>query len=332
MGATKYQILYRYINPNSNQFITNNSDSDYRAVFELYHDKHKIEVGIPDEILEANNEKSNLIIDGNNTSIDSYSMLFKFTGTKRKNKKEWIPKSTGYVIRDKDAIKHLVSRAVDGDFSGKYLLIEGDSIENGLVVAKTNPVEKSISFSNLHAANKTYFKDEKELYDLIVNSTIAKLTTTSVDGHGTLKTYANYTGGGGYHDINIKIGYDFKVNDSTTYRPSQNSDSLYIYRYLTNADYQIVQNNSGRAFSTIGLSPAQVETYEIPSHYEEVSGYPYVICDTYERIEQSPWFILSSHASLASALEKAKMIADAVGLENVKMIKVVPTDQFIKIN
>ena len=44
MAATKYQVLYRYTNPNSNQLLTNDVESDYNRVFEFYHDKHKIEI------------------------------------------------------------------------------------------------------------------------------------------------------------------------------------------------------------------------------------------------------------------------------------------------
>ena len=62
MAATKYQVLYRYTNPNSNQFITNDVESKYNSVLEFYHDEHKIAVGLDDEILDANNEKLELLM------------------------------------------------------------------------------------------------------------------------------------------------------------------------------------------------------------------------------------------------------------------------------
>ena len=172
MAATKYQVLYRYTNPNSNQFITNDVESKYNSVLEFYHDEHKIAVGLDDEILDANNEKSELIINGNNTANDNYNMLFKFTGTKRINKKVWLPESTGYVIRDKKAIKDLTSRAVDGDYSGDYLLMEGDTIENGVVVAKKNITSNiTVIKDESLAANKDYYTSD-EVKTLLEEATI----------------------------------------------------------------------------------------------------------------------------------------------------------------
>ena len=83
MAAVKYQVLYKYTNPNANQFITNDSESDYKQTLELYHQDHKINNKDKEVKLEAENEKSELIIEGNNTSNDNYGMLFKFTGTKQ---------------------------------------------------------------------------------------------------------------------------------------------------------------------------------------------------------------------------------------------------------
>ena len=45
----------------------------------------------------------------------------------------------------------------------------------------------------------------------------------------------------------------------------------------------------------------------------------------------SPWFVHATYSSLESALERAKLLVDMIGLENVKLIKLVPFDQFVKI-
>lgn len=333
MAATKYQVLYRYTNPNSNQFLTNDSVSEYDKVFELYHNKHKIEVGTEEEKLDASNEKSDLIIDGNSTANDNYNMLFKFTGTKRINKKVWMPKSIGYVIRDKNAIRDLITRAVDGDYSGQYLLMEGDTIENGVIVSKKNPIIKTISVSQEDAENKTYFKDNEELMEALKNKTIAQLVSEDPDDFGQISKYTPYNNNreGGVYNINIKIGYDFKLRDITYVSGSYGRTST-VSRALTDTEYSSIISSGGKGFTTVTATSSQVQTYEIPAHYEEVAESPYAICDTYERIEQSPWFVLSTHASLNSALEKAKGAVKSVGLDNVKVIKVVPTEQFIKIN
>ena len=335
MAETKYQVLYRYVNPNSNQLVTND-DNKYNNVFEFYHDKHKISIGTQAEQLIASKEKSELITEGNSTANDNYSMLFKFTGTKRINKREWVPKSMGYVIRNKDAIRDLITRAVDGDYSGQYLLIEGDSIENGIVVAKTNPVSTNISVEQIDSANKLFFKDDDELKNAIINKTIAQLNTTVIDDFSSLSRYIPYTPTGqtptpgGVYNINIKLGYDFAVG-SINYRTGISSYAT-VKKALQEAAYNNVVASGGQGFTSVTITPSHVQTYEIPAHYEEVADYPYVLVDTYEKIEQSPWFVLSSHGSLSSALEKIKAIVKTVGVDNVKLIKIVPTDQFVKIN
>lgn len=61
------------------------------------------------------------------------------------------------------------------------------------------------------------------------------------------------------------------------------------------------------------------------------NGYPYVIRDTFVRITQTPWFADSTYGSLEKALEKCKTLANMVGLDNIKLIKIVPFDLKIKI-
>lgn len=337
MAAVKYQVLYKYTNPNANQFITNDSESDYKQTLELYHQDHKIN-NIDKELkLEAENEKSELIIEGNNTSNDNYGMLFKFTGTKRINKKVWVEGTTGYVIRDKEAVRDKVTRAVDGDYSGEYLLIEGDTIENGVVVAKNNPITATIYITNSNAKNKTFFENEEELKNTIINSTIAQLNVDDLLSMGVLHEFSGYDARNfnvsGVRNIGIKIGYDFSVNTTYTYYGGkyQNRPTT-VQNSLVEKEYSLVVANGGRAFSTFMIADTRVQKYAIPAHYEEVAELPYAICDTYERIEQTPWFILSTHSSLTSALEKARAVVKSVGIDNVKIIKVVPTEQFVKIN
>lgn len=328
MAATKYQILYRYTNPNSNQFITNDVESKYNNIFEFYHDEHKIVVGLDNEILEANNEKSNLIINGNNTSNDNYNMLFKFTGTKRINKKVWLPESIGYVIRDKKTIKDLTTRAVDGDYSGDYLLMEGDTIENGVVVAKKN-ITKDITVieDESLASNKNYYTSD-EVKILLQEATIYKLAS--------LEELTTYKAGNSSVYLTKTLVKD-KYTSHYDYSNPVYTGPVFIdekpeKRSGNNASPERCVSDKNNSCTKVVITPSHIETYTIPAHYEEVADYPYVICDTYERIEQSPWFILSTHSSLTSALEKTKAIVKSVGIENVKLIKVVPTEQFIKIN
>lgn len=67
------------------------------------------------------------------------------------------------------------------------------------------------------------------------------------------------------------------------------------------------------------------------SHAHATPEYPYVIKDQYVRIQMTPWFVHATYGSLEAALEKAKVLVDMIGLDNVKLIKIVPFDQFVKI-
>lgn len=62
-------------------------------------------------------------------------------------------------------------------------------------------------------------------------------------------------------------------------------------------------------------------------HSEE----PYLIKDEYKRIDGSPWLTHSVCGSLTAAIERAKTLCGKLGIENVKLIKVVAYDQSLKI-
>lgn len=61
------------------------------------------------------------------------------------------------------------------------------------------------------------------------------------------------------------------------------------------------------------------------------NAYPYVLKDRMERVPLSPWFVHSTHGSLASAMTKARALANLIGHSNIKIGKVVPLDQYIEI-
>ena len=81
----------------------------------------------------------------------------------------------------------------------------------------------------------------------------------------------------------------------------------------------------------ITIKSNQIQTIEVPGHYEETTEYPYVIKDTYKRIPMTPWFVHATYGSLEAAIDKAKVLVDIIGLDNIKLIKLVPFDQFVKI-
>lgn len=64
---------------------------------------------------------------------------------------------------------------------------------------------------------------------------------------------------------------------------------------------------------------------------KNTNTFPYVLKDRMEKVPLSPWFIHSTHASLNSAMTKARTLANIIGHSNIKIGKVVPLDQYIEI-
>lgn len=61
-------------------------------------------------------------------------------------------------------------------------------------------------------------------------------------------------------------------------------------------------------------------------------AYPYVVKDSYIRIPMSPWIKGPHCGSLESAIEKCRTLVGMIGMENVKLIKIVDIRQKIRIN
>ena len=77
-----------------------------------------------------------------------------------------------------------------------------------------------------------------------------------------------------------------------------------------------------------------VEKIGVPNGLNEANvpgGYPYLVKDTYIRVPMSPWCKGAVYGSLTAALERCKQIAEAIGIENVKLVKIVPVSQKIEI-
>ena len=89
--------------------------------------------------------------------------------------------------------------------------------------------------------------------------------------------------------------------------------------------------NMGNFISSLSITKPNLTRYSIPAHYESSGKAPYLIKDNYKRIPLSPWILHSVHNSLGSGLEKARTLVSMIGIDNVKLIKVVSFDQFVKI-
>ena len=137
------------------------------------------------------------------------------------------------------------------------------------------------------------------------------------------------------------IGY---YKDYTDYYPSSSNFSYdgttepLVMPTHTSSHFEPPVAPNGYAAGTTGLStgatikPNQVKTTTIEAHYEDTTEDPYLVIDTYKTIPMSPWFVHATYGSLEAALEKAKTLVEMLGIENIKLIKIVPFDQFIKIS
>ena len=422
MAATRYQILYKMTNPNgaSNTMISNKTTQDVTQYIEMYQDQHKIEVGTIDEKMEATNELNERIHNSSDPMNEKYSTLYQYTGTKRINKKVWIPETEGYVIRDYASIKSQITDAyTKEDYSGNFLLLDGTTPESGVVVCKKDYFEKnyvktinSIQVANdagnyssknlqyvatldnsLLAKNKSYFEDYEELKEALFSKTIAdidfetyKFEVGTVDTSNTFKQttqqaanaghryltgtdatkgffllntygvdapeyesgyYSHHYSVSGYCNLSVRVG---DLNDLTgsgisgITTVSSNSDAQFInsgrtakiitrkYADALNVasyEYAIANEKMGCCQAIFLLE--HVKKYKIPAHYEDVIDYPYCIYDAYEKVEQEPWFEYRICDSLTDALTIVKGLIEKIGFENVKLVKLVPTGQFIKI-
>ena len=131
-------------------------------------------------------------------------------------------------------------------------------------------------------------------------------------------------------------------NASTNNPITNNSETEYKKAF---AFYKTPSNKAEENIDMMieGNNPNNVKTdmlfvYDGTKIIEPTDGYtnpsykwPYMIIDTYKKVSFSPWFIAHTCGSLESALEKVKILISSIGIDNVKVIKIVPFDQFIKI-
>lgn len=166
-------------------------------------------------------------------------------------------------------------------------------------------------------------------------STLAKANdifasaSPSTDGNDCLDAYIKYA-----TTLNgIRIGSGFS-NDTDKWTNSINSSvanptSLTVYTGWKLSELE--KANMSNYILSLDVKRQNLTRYVIPEHYEPANAAPYIVKDNYKKIPLSPWILHSVHNSLESGLEKARKLVSMIGLENVKLIKTVPFDQFIKI-
>ena len=349
MAATKYQVLYRYINESTNTRITNSPVNTYEIAQEFITNEHQLESTNLSDRIEGEDKKEEMISFGNSPTNPKTDMLFAYDGTKKIRHEKFIPTDTGYVIRE---WKKLNRKNIGnlGDFSKDYTTLDAATPElGGTVVCKNKnifdkyfPTTITVIKDNTYAdkegdkngAYEAYYTESK-INELINNATPFALNSASWREHAVPSNYVlDIHNNKKYYKPTVIIGAKVKL----THGPAHIPTSTYWqygyshYKYTDVYDYVYEENpDVAFCFSAITIEPSQVQTTPVPGHYEPSSTYPYLIKDTYKRIELDPWFINGTYSSLESALEKCRLLVNMIGIDNVKLIKIVPFDQFIRI-
>ena len=191
---------------------------------------------------------------------------------------------------------------------------------------------------------KEYFETNKTEYNRIktqlLNGTLKEnqLTVVQIEIYTTCKKYEEL-------DNNItkkKVVTEYCiVEPADSLKPSDPDGSLTrkkaardleLYEYVVkgaradNPKYDMV-------FMYDGIASAESRTgkadYNPPAN--DKKQIPYVHYDRMKRIKLDPWFLHSTHGSLESAMQKAKMLVNIIGKSSVKIGKVVPLEQYIEI-
>lgn len=330
MAATKYQVLYRYVNEATNTPITNSMDNKYETVREFYTDPdHKIFSTDPVVQATATDEQQQMISYGNSSENPKTNMLFAYDGTKKIKHQKWIVEVTGYVVRDwKQLQRSKIGN--QGDFSKDFTTLNAATPEDGGLVVCTEAVMRKYfprtitvvsdnSLADAGTPTNPYYSKEK-MEKLITDATFFALNTEGYAAHCSASN-------------TVTLSNDRWGDSRTMYYtgPIAIEGNAMSRQTGYGGSSTWGQRNNNNLYSKVTITQAQIETTQIPGHYEDAQDAPYLIIDTYKRIQLSPWFVNCTCGSLESALTKARTLVDMLGIENVKLIKLVPFDQFIKI-
>ena len=330
MAATKYEVLYRYVNEALNTPITNNMKNEYDMVREFYVDPHhKIFSKDPITQAEAMDEQQEIISYANNSENPKTDMLFAYDGTKKIKHKEWVPEATGYVVKDWKEIKRS-NIGNQGDFSKEFTTLNAATPEDGGIVVCTKAVMEKyfperISVITRDTAQEdagtsgSRYYTEKKVKELVDAATMFAVTDYNTTASETSRIQT--TSGSYYSSPNYRTVYIGPIAIGSNPMSTLNAGFGAVY-----GSYN--QNN---LYSSVYITREEIETITIPGHYEDANDAPYLIIDTYKRIQLSPWFVNCATGSLETAITKAELLVDMIGIENVKIIKIVPIDQFVKI-
>ena len=339
MAATHYQIFYRYVSPDTNVPITNDLSNEYKETLEIVHQKHKLYNGTTSEQLEAEQDLNNMIIEQTTPATCSkYDMMFAFNGAKKYYHRNWKNgRWTDEITAIPDGIVTLK------EYGGDQILHEYRTGANNAFKINeynetTTPLPKrAVTADNYDFKDTktgTYYKYSgyivpgnapkvflanawtKELPDVVTKPTDDEIR--AIEGYpGVNPTYVKFERMDNGGRLTIKPGEYEIENGDISVSSLGNFDKL--------RTENIVQLRIDNGLYVDRIKP---ESYALQND----CAYPYVVKDSYSRIPMSPWIKGSTHGSLEAAVEKCRILVGMIGMENIKLVKIVDIRQKIRIN
>jgi hypothetical protein len=161
---------------------------------------------------------------------------------------------------------------------------------------------------------------------LLDANAIMQSEPSSLNGDDVLNAYIKYAA-----TLSCRTANADGSNNTRTESKNGGAMPQYINYFTGWKVSDLEAANMGNFIASLIVDQSNLTRYPIPAHYEPSGKAPYLIKDNYKKIPLSPWILHSVHNSLESGLEKARVLASMIGIDNVKLIKTVPFDQFVKI-
>jgi len=371
MATTKYQVLYRLMNTSMDIPITNSDTYTYEPTFVFYTDPdHRIFSSDNNVMYEEIDKQQQMITYAHQATNPKHDMLFVYDGTKKLSHPKYQGEELGYVVRNwygirskigvngdytKDFVTIGAATPEDGGIvvckaskinkyfdlkkrwtlpNGKYTSAEVMDLINQSTIFKIKEERTLDDFATKGIASQVGYCTERALRTVPSHESCHWGVVGYMLEYGTATSYFTVYTGNIYIDgvkdkdyVASKTGYQVTGSPWTSSR-----DGLQFYPVNSySTELHNICVNKDIIYSNVSYSIDDIETAQIPGHYEDSGDSPYCIKDVYKRIEASPWIVNTTLGSLAAALEKAKLLVDAIGLENVRVVKLVALDQDIKI-
>ena len=195
--------------------------------------------------------------------------------------------------------------------------------------------EELLEFKNFE--NTGEINQYKEITEQIVNGKkTSQLNSQELKIYNTGKKYdeimTKLEEGKMVQEYCIVEPADSLTGNSNQNKKAQSQRDLELYDIVikesraTNPKYDMVFMYDG-----IGYAESRTGKADYNPPLNDEKQIPYLYYERMKRIKLDPWFLFSTHASLISAMAKAKELVNIFGKDAVKIGKVVPLDQYIEI-